>query len=131
MDCFIEWQHNNLRIFCAMYFQLVWLLPIITGKPTKPERIDEMKSRMEDVLDTMENVWLGEGNKFLTGENLTAADIWAACEVEQPKMAGYDPCIGRPNLATWLSEVKKLTNPTYDTAHKIVYKVAAKTSSKL
>jgi len=131
VDEFLEWQHNNLRLTCAMYFQLVWLLPILTGKPTKPERIAEMKGRMEGVLDTLEDVWLGEGNKFLTGKSLTAADIWAACEVEQPKMAGYDPCKNRPNITAWLAAVKKATNPVYDEAHKIVYKIASNANSKL
>lgn len=131
VDEFLEWQHNGLRVFCAMYFQLVWLLPMLTGKPTAPERVEEMKDRMIMALDTMEDVWLGEKNKFLTGDKITAADIWAACEIEQPKMAGYDPREGRPNLTNWLNEVRKATNPVYDEAHKIVYKVAETTKPKL
>ncbi|XP_063704557.1 glutathione S-transferase theta-1-like [Culicoides brevitarsis] len=123
VDEFLEWQHNGLRIFCAMYFQLAWLLPILTGKPSAQDRVDEMKDRMEMALDTMEDVWLGEKNKFITGEKLTAADIWAACEIEQPKMAGYDPVKGRPRLANWLKEVRNATNPVYDEAHKYVRKI--------
>jgi glutathione S-transferase len=45
-------------------------------------------------------------------------------------MAGYNPCTGRPRLTKWLANVKEATNPVYDDAHKLVYKVAA-ASSKL
>lgn len=131
VDEFLEWQHNNIRAFCAMYFQTVWLIPILTGKPANPSRVEANKERMEGVLDLMENIWLAEGNKFITGSKLTAADIWAAAEIEQPKMAGYDPCVGRPKLEAWLKEVKALTNPVYDEAHKVVYKISQSGQSKL
>uniref|UniRef100_A0A336MDJ8 CSON015023 protein n=1 Tax=Culicoides sonorensis TaxID=179676 RepID=A0A336MDJ8_CULSO len=111
VDEFLEWQHNSLRVFCAMYFQFAWLLPIMTGHPSKPERVEEMKTLMENALDTIEDTWLGTTNKFLTGDKLTVADLWAACEIEQPTMAGYDPRNGRPKLTNWLNEVRTATNP--------------------
>ncbi|KAF5283702.1 hypothetical protein FQA39_LY17250 [Lamprigera yunnana] len=41
-------------------------------------------------LDDFENLWL-KSDPFITGYELTAVDIWADCEVEQPRIAGYDP----------------------------------------
>lgn len=131
VDEFLEWQHNNIRACLSIYFQTVWLFPILTGKPPNPRKVETSKARMEGVLDIMENVWLAEGNKFITGDKLTAADLWASAEIEQPTMAGYNPCDGRPRLEAWLKEVKAQTNPVYDEAHKIVYKISSTKQSKL
>lgn len=38
-------------------------------------------------------------------------------------MAGYEPGAGRPKLQNWLNLVKQKTNPHYDDAHKILYKL--------
>lgn len=38
-------------------------------------------------------------------------------------IAGYDPTAGRPNIEEWLKLVRELTNPVYDEAHAIAYKV--------
>lgn len=124
VDEYLEWQHNNTRLTCAMYFQLMWLLPKMFGKEQNPKQIAEMKKRMETCLDQIENIWLAD-NKFLAGNTLTAADIFAACEIEQPRIAGYDATVGRPKLAAWMACVKKETNPYYDEAHKIVEKAIA------
>lgn len=82
---------------------------------------------MEKSLDTLENVWLNSSDrKFLASEEISFADILAACELEQPKMAWYDPFEGRPKLKSWYERVKQATNPHYDEAHKIVEIVIAK-----
>lgn len=39
---------------------------------------------MEANLDVIENVWLQKAD-FLTGQQLTVADIFAACEIEQTR----------------------------------------------
>ena len=31
VDEYMEWQHNNTRITCAMFFQTKWLIPLMTG----------------------------------------------------------------------------------------------------
>lgn len=124
VDEYLEWQHNNTRLTCAMYFQLTWLLPKMFGKESNPKQVAEMKKRMETCLDTIENVWLGD-NKFITGNTMTVADIFAACEIEQPRIAGYDPKEGRPKLAAWFERVKKETNPYYDEAHVYLEKIVS------
>lgn len=39
------------------------------------------------------------------------------------EIAGYNPCVGRPKLHKWLNAVKTQTNPDYDEAHSIAYKL--------
>ncbi|XP_076680086.1 glutathione S-transferase theta-1 isoform X3 [Andrena cerasifolii] len=82
VDEYLEWQHLNTRVHCAMYFQLKYLAPIITGQPAEPAKIKRYETRMEENLDLLENVWLKD-KPFLTGSEISIADILGACEVEQ------------------------------------------------
>lgn len=124
VDEYLEWQHNNTRLTCAMYFQLMWLLPKLFGKESNPKQIAEMKKRMETCLDQIETIWL-QDSKFIAGNSLTVADIFAACEIEQPRIAGYSAAEGRPKLGAWMERVKKELNPYYDEAHVVVEKAIA------
>lgn len=40
-------------------------------------------------------------------------------------MAGYETFQGRPKLEAWWNEVKRQTNPVYDEAHRVVYRVVS------
>ncbi|KAL1377312.1 hypothetical protein pipiens_016350, partial [Culex pipiens pipiens] len=50
--------------------------------------------------------------------------VAAATHDGNQEMAGFDPCAGRPNLTAWMARVREETNPYYDQAHKLVYKIA-------
>lgn len=41
-------------------------------------------------------------------------------------ISGFDPRVGRPRLAEWLGAVRELTNPAYDEAHSILYRLREK-----
>ncbi|XP_046390914.1 glutathione S-transferase theta-1-like [Ischnura elegans] len=125
VDEYLEWQHLNIRFNCAMYFQVKFLQPSITGIAPKPERVADFLKRMETSLDQVEKIWLQNGaKKYLTGDEISIADILGACEIEQPKMAGYDVRQNRPNLAAWMDRVRNDLSPYYDEAHDVVNKVA-------
>lgn len=131
VDEYLEWQHNNTRIACAMYFQSKWLIPLMSGKPAEESKVKMFKGRMEETLDLLENVWLQSSEKtFLTTNEISFADILAACEIEQPKIADYDPFEGRPKLSSWYNKVKEITNPFYDEAHSIINKIVNTNKSK-
>lgn len=46
-------------------------------------------------------------------------------------ISGYDPTENRPNLGEWLKLVRELTNPVYDEAHAILYKLREQEKAKL
>ncbi|XP_058444854.1 glutathione S-transferase theta-1-like [Malaya genurostris] len=123
VDEYLEWQHHNTRATGATYFQYLWLRPKLMGSKVDPKRAEQFKTQLETCLDFIEQEYLGTGSKFLVGDEISVADLLAACEIEQPKMAGFDPCAGRPNLTAWMDRVRKATNPYYDEAHKLVYKI--------
>lgn len=59
------------------------MFPKLTGEPTDASMMNFSESGMLNVLDQMETLWLKE-QKFINGDQISAADIWAACEIEQP-----------------------------------------------
>uniref|UniRef100_A0A2M3Z9Z4 glutathione transferase n=1 Tax=Anopheles braziliensis TaxID=58242 RepID=A0A2M3Z9Z4_9DIPT len=130
VDEYLEWQHYNTRATCATYFQYVWLRPRIMGSTVDPKQSEQYKSQMDSCLDFIEQEFLGHGKPYIVGDQITVADLLAACEIEQPKLAGYDPCAGRPNMTQWMERVKNVTNPYYDEAHKLVYKLASASKTK-
>uniref|UniRef100_F4MI64 glutathione transferase n=1 Tax=Chironomus riparius TaxID=315576 RepID=F4MI64_9DIPT len=127
VDEYLEYQHNSVRLPCAMYFQTKWLIPRLSGNPIDEKKAAAYKKLMEQSLNNLENVWLESADrKFLASEEISFADILAACELEQPKMAWYDPFDGRPRLRSWYDRVRDATNPYYDEAHVVVKKVIEK-----
>lgn len=83
VDEYLEWQHLNTRLNCAMYFRTKWLEPILFGKEPKSTTVARFEKGMEEVLNTIENIWLKDQN-FIASNSITVADIFAACEIEQP-----------------------------------------------
>lgn len=127
VDEYLEWQHNNTRMTCSLYFQAKWLLPLMSGKPAKESQLNMLKGRMENTLDSLENIWLESAEKaYLASNEISFADILAACELEQPRIADYNPFDGRPKLTKWYEKVKAATSPYYEEAHTILNKIVDK-----
>ncbi|KAF4518210.1 hypothetical protein B566_EDAN005935 [Ephemera danica] len=125
VDEYLEWQHLNTRANCALFFRIKFLHPMVTGKLPSDKEVAKRQKLMEETLNKLENDWLGD-RKFLVGNEITIADILGACEVEQPRMAGFDPCEGRPRLSAWMERVKQQLAPHYEDAHKVVRLVTDK-----
>ncbi|XP_052872752.1 glutathione S-transferase theta-2-like [Anopheles cruzii] len=122
IDEYLSWQHLNVRAAVSLYFFYVWLGPL-TGKNVEPTKADRLRQRMVEVLNFFEQELLQDGpsGPSITGGGITVADLSAACEIEQAKVAGYDPCADRPRMAQWMATVRAATNPFYDEAHRTVY----------
>lgn len=54
------------------------------GTPPKPQKVAELESHMSNCIDIIETVWLKD-KPFLTGDTISVADIFCACELEQPR----------------------------------------------
>jgi len=124
VDEYLEWQHMNTRLHCSGYFWLKYLLPTMMGKVASESRLAEAKKQMDQTLDFLSSVWLNPSKqKFIAGNEISVADLLAICELEQTRLAGVDPCEGRPNIKLWMDLVKQETQPHYDDAHLILNKV--------
>ncbi|XP_031626520.1 glutathione S-transferase theta-1-like [Contarinia nasturtii] len=132
IDEYLEWQHYHTRQTCAQYWMLKYMKPRTIGpSPGDAQIVASAEAQMEKTLDMIENLWLRPGS-FISGTNqISFADILAACEIEQPTMTGYDPTANRPNVGEWLKLVRQFTNPAYDEAHAILYKLKEQQQAKL
>jgi len=126
IDEYLEWQHANTRMSCALYFIHKKLIPAMTGSPPNEKQVEKYKSSMLDCLDQIEELWLSQGHTYIASDQISVADLFAACELEQPTMAGFDVTEGRPKLKAWLERVRQECGPFYDEAHAIVYRIAKK-----
>lgn len=58
--------------------------PILSGKKPDEKSIQGYERRMVSALDNFETKWLNNGTEFVAGNTITVADLFAACELEQP-----------------------------------------------
>ncbi|XP_052900145.1 glutathione S-transferase theta-1-like [Anopheles moucheti] len=124
IDEYLSWQHLNIRADVSLYFFHVWLKPLL-GEEVDAAKTDRLHERLNNALNFFEKTFLCNGQQpFLAGNSISIADLSAACEIEQAKIAGFDPCTGRPHLDKWMTAVRERTNPYYDEAHKYVYRLA-------
>ncbi|CAG5045348.1 unnamed protein product [Parnassius apollo] len=123
---YLEWQHLGLRLHCAMFFRVKYMDPILFGRSPSEEQIKGYEQRMLSALELLDTKWLGGRTEFIAGNSITVADLMAACELEQPRMAGFDPKEKFPNIAAWWPKVKQHFNPYYDEAHIILNKIVQK-----
>lgn len=88
IDEYLEWQHYNTRQTCAQYFMLSYMKPRTIGPSAGDAQIvASAETQMNQTLDMIENLWLRPGH-FISGTNqLSFADVLAACEIEQPSTA--------------------------------------------
>ncbi|CAK1551269.1 unnamed protein product [Leptosia nina] len=130
VDEYLEWQHIGLRLHCSMFFRVAYLNPVFFDTTPDPKQVQSYKKRMLNALEEFNSLWLGH-NEFVTGNTINVADLFAAVELEQPRMAGFDPAEKYPNIATWWPKVRQHFNPYYDEAHVILNKIVKKNVSKL
>lgn len=125
VDEYLHWQHLNTRLSCAMYFQSKWLIPLMTSSPINDSEVSKFWVKMQKALDDMEQVWLKNGSKkYICNDQLSIADIVACCELEQPKMAGFDVRTDRPVLEKYMDGIKAELQPHYDDVHAMIYQIS-------
>lgn len=125
VDEYLEWQHFNTRLHCASYFRQKYLIPRITGQPVVPEKIVPYEQRLIKCLNDLENIWLNN-TPYLAGSEISIADIFGSCEVEQVRIAGFNPHEGRSRLTAWMKRVADETSPHYQEAHTFLNKLVKK-----
>nr|AWX68893.1 glutathione S-transferase theta 1 [Heortia vitessoides] len=127
VDEFLEWHHIGLRLHCAMYTRVMFLDPVLDkSRKQDPKTAANYKGRMMDALETFDTKWLGQGREFIAGNTLTVADLFAASELEQPRLADFNPMQEFPAIGAWAQKVRAYFNPHYDEAHVIVNKIVDK-----
>lgn len=118
IDEYLQWNHNNLLAAAGLLFRTTFVLQV-----DDEALIAQQKRTLVGILNVLENVWLCD-KKFLVGSEITFPDLMAASVLEQVigiKLFKVDAQI-YPRISKWLDEVRKFFGPTYQEAHKYVYK---------
>ncbi|XP_055693139.1 glutathione S-transferase theta-3-like [Lutzomyia longipalpis] len=129
VDEYLEWHHLNTRTPLSGYFVASWLIPRKTRKPPNAKKMEKLRNEVNKSLDLLENLWLRSGD-FLIDNQLTIADIWAVCEIEQLSLTPLDVMKERPKLKAWMERVRNATNPFYDNAHKTLWSFSHRNEQK-
>ncbi|KAJ9583901.1 hypothetical protein L9F63_021758, partial [Diploptera punctata] len=125
VDEYLEWQHLDTRLNCGMFFREKHLAPLTRCRSSPHTDGLVITKRMKTTLHLIEDVWLKD-SPYLIGNKITIADLLGVCEVEQPRMAGYDPRTEYPKIAAWIERVRQDLSPHYDEVNKVLDKIAQK-----
>lgn len=72
-------------------------------------------------MDILENIWLHD-SKFVTGNKISIADLFGACDVMQTHLCGAGPDSARhKKVVNWLASVKKHFGAFFEEGHKHIY----------
>lgn len=56
---------------------------------------------------------------YISGDSISVADVFCACEIEQPLAVGFNPLLEVPKVSAWLNKVRKELEPYYSEAHSV------------
>lgn len=123
IDEYLEWNQFNLFPGAGMYFMLSVLEPMRTGEKPNMDQVEQQKRTLIRALNDLENLWLKD-KKYLTGDEVTFADLMAICSLEQVvglQIFQLDDQ-RHANIKNWMERVKAYFGPTYQKAHAYLYK---------
>ncbi|XP_048859955.1 glutathione S-transferase theta-1a [Brienomyrus brachyistius] len=122
---YLSWQHTAMRSHAAKVFWFRCLVPIITGAEVPKEKMDSALEDLSSTLNMFENKFLRDQH-FITGDQISLADLVAITEMMQPVGAGLDIFKDRPRLSAWRDRVKQeLGVAAFHEAHEVIMNAAS------
>ncbi|XP_008566796.1 PREDICTED: glutathione S-transferase theta-2B-like isoform X1 [Galeopterus variegatus] len=101
---YLGWHADCIRGTFGVSLWTQVMAPLI-GAQVPEEKVKRNRAIMDQALQQLEDKFLGD-RAFLTGQQLTLADLMALEELMQPVALGYDLFEGRPRLAAWRGRVE-------------------------
>jgi len=124
VDEYLSWQPTELRAAGSGMF-ITAGFPSFMGKEVDEEAMKEKRAKMEKAAADFEKCYLLGDKPFIGGmDEITIADIWAACETVQPLSVGWK-FEGHPKMEAWFERVKA-TFSDWDELNQCVYDVGGK-----
>ncbi|KAL2091812.1 hypothetical protein ACEWY4_011610 [Coilia grayii] len=120
---YLSWQHKAIRENGSKIFWFRAMVPLLTGAPVGQERMDSAMEDLTSALAVFEQKFLQQ-RCFITGKDISLADLVAIVELMQPVGTGLDVFEGRPSLSAWRDRVKKEIGASlFDEAHQVIMNV--------
>ena len=105
VDEYLDWHHNGLRLGAGGYVFRKYV-SLATGKPAPKEAIDESLLIIKKALTLMETYWLKDPKQlYLIGNEITLADLSAACELAQINPLKLVQEKDFPKVFAWLNRM--------------------------
>ncbi|XP_043924610.1 glutathione S-transferase theta-3-like [Protopterus annectens] len=105
VDEFLAWQHTTLTMNNGRLMMMKTMAPMLLGHPVPAEKVDAAVQELNMSLKQMEEKFL-QDKTFLTGEEISLADLVAFTTAAQPLGGGPDILDGRPKLIAWRQHVE-------------------------
>ncbi|XP_048370647.1 glutathione S-transferase theta-1-like [Sphaerodactylus townsendi] len=106
VDEYLSWQHMATRLCGSKVFLIKAIAPAFLDEPLSPAKLDGAIEDLNGVLKLFEEKFL-QDRRFITGQEISLADLVAIVEVMQPLAGGYDVFEGRPKMAAWRQRVEE------------------------
>ncbi|KAM6339721.1 glutathione S-transferase theta-1-like isoform 1-T1 [Alca torda] len=131
VDEYLSWQHINIRGKGSKLFLTKVLLPLLTGQPLSPEKLEGVTEELNVVLKQFEEKFL-QDKPFIAGSEISLADLVALVELMQPVGAGYNLFEERPKLAEWRRRVEEAVGKQlFQEAHEGILNIKNLTADKI
>ncbi|KAL7983203.1 hypothetical protein Chor_000065 [Crotalus horridus] len=100
------------------------LIPLFTGQPLPPEKLQEVMDGLTAALDQFEGLFL-QDKPFLVGSEVSLADLVAIVDLMQPVGVGCDIFKDRPRLAEWRKRTEDVIGKElFLQAHELILNIS-------
>uniref|UniRef100_A0A670ZVT1 glutathione transferase n=1 Tax=Pseudonaja textilis TaxID=8673 RepID=A0A670ZVT1_PSETE len=100
VDEYLSWHQATIRSNAPKTMWIKVLIPLLTGQPLPPEKLQEVMDGLAMALDYLEGLFL-QDKPFLVGSEVSLADLVAIVDLMQPVGVGCDIFKDRPRLVEW------------------------------
>lgn len=87
------------------------------------KKVQQARENVKIVIKHLETYFLAQ-TPFLSSNEITVADIFGVCELMQLYAVKEENLYeSSPTVKAWMARVRERTNPLFDEAHQMVYRV--------
>ncbi len=91
----------------------------MSGSEPNESKVEEAMQVLKRGMKLLDTHFLKD-TKFINSNEISIADLQAACEITQFWMADIDILQDKPNLKKWFDNVQSELNPVFLKVHKVV-----------
>ncbi|XP_061458917.1 glutathione S-transferase theta-1-like [Rhineura floridana] len=123
VDEYLSWHQANIRANAPKTMWIKVLIPLLTGQPLPPEKLQEVMEGLGTSLRQLEELFL-QDKPFLVGNEVSLADLMALVELMQPVGVGCNIFEERPRLAEWRIRVEEaIGKELFLQAHQLILNI--------
>ncbi|EHB04747.1 Glutathione S-transferase theta-1, partial [Heterocephalus glaber] len=122
VDEYLSWQHTALRSCCTWAMWQKMMFPVVLHQLVPQETLSYTLAELDSCLQLLETKFLRD-QAFLTGPQISVADLMAITELMHPVSTGCQVFECRPKLDAWRRHVEAVVREDlFQEAHTVVLK---------